>query len=267
MSHAVAAIDLDRTLVYSLRWFAQHACADDARTVEPERRRGSAVHVAAMDGLASLLATRRLIPCTSRSVTQYRRLDRGWPGPTPRVALVANGGHLMIDGVPDRAWHETIRRRISDECGELAHLEQCLGRFGPAEVVDEVLVTCRTPDAAEAQRVAARLRGEVGVERVRLFAQSSTVLAIPLAADKGTAVASLVTRLGAELAYAAGDSVLDGSMLVLADRFRAPAHAEPELLRRSGATTTAAAGPAAAVEILREALAAVSVSRRPKVCY
>ena len=62
---------------------------------------------------AGLLARTRpttavFVPTTTRTREQYRRIHL--PGPAPKFAICANGGHLLVDGVSDPDWQRAGRR-------------------------------------------------------------------------------------------------------------------------------------------------------------
>ena len=71
--------------------------------------------------LAELAATAASsCPTTTRTREQYRRIHL--PGPPPRFAICANGGHLLVDGDTDPDWHAEVRRRLADDCAPLAEV-------------------------------------------------------------------------------------------------------------------------------------------------
>ncbi|MFC6154732.1 HAD family hydrolase [Nocardioides yefusunii] len=97
----VVASDLDRTLIFSRRSGGHTGVA--VKDVETYRDAPiSFVTPRAHDDLAALAASGRFVPVTTRTVEQYRRIRL--PGPTPPLALCANGGRLLVDGVEDEAW-------------------------------------------------------------------------------------------------------------------------------------------------------------------
>jgi len=84
----------------------------------------------------SLPAARRLltdlgdaalfVPTTTRTRKQYQRINL--PGPPPKYAVCANGGHLLVDGATDHDWHARVLARLADECAPLAEVQEYLAK-------------------------------------------------------------------------------------------------------------------------------------------
>src|SRR5687767_2481080 len=88
---ALVATDLDRTLIYSA---AAAALADDDLVVV-ERLDGRVISSAtprALELLHELAAVAMVVPATTRTAEQYRRVDVVVSELAPRYAIVANGG-------------------------------------------------------------------------------------------------------------------------------------------------------------------------------
>jgi hypothetical protein len=120
--------DLDRTLLFSARATAQLGGALPADPVETlageqgSRSAGAELCRAARDCLAELPPHARLCVATSRSVRRLARLRLPFP---VRYAIAANGGVILIDGVPEPRWEARTKR--------------LLAAAAPAEVVRGVL--------------------------------------------------------------------------------------------------------------------------------
>ena len=106
--------DLDRTLLFSPRAIAQLGGRLPADPVEisalapadqASYQTGAELSQVARDCLAALPAHARLCVATSRSVRRLKRLRL--PFATP-YAIAANGGVVLIDGVPDPNWATKI---------------------------------------------------------------------------------------------------------------------------------------------------------------
>jgi hypothetical protein len=268
----LAASDLDQTLVFSSR----SAQADVADLVPVEEYRGgtiSWVTPGAWATLADLVASGGFVPVTTRTVEQYQRIR--WPEGPPRYAVCANGGVVLVDGVPDPGWDAAVRGRLAG-CAPVADVVTALGRLA-AELVT-VVPGSEDPAVREVpglfgyvvlrdgQRAA--LEGpRLGELTARLDAWGFTVslqgrklYAVPRPLTKSAAVAEVVSRCGAEGFVAAGDSLLDVDLLVAARAARRPRHGE--LLRTGwehpGVGLTESVGAAAGEEIARWLLAATS---------
>ncbi|WP_225821081.1 HAD family hydrolase [Streptomyces naphthomycinicus] len=230
----LVASDLDRTLIYSSAALA--LTMPDARA---PRLLCVEVHEAKPLSYLTETAARLLtdlgdaavfVPTTTRTRKQYQRISL--PGPPPKYAICANGGHLLVDGVTDADWHAGVQARLADECAPLAEIR-------------EHLLRSADPVWARKHRVAEDLFAYLVVERELLPAdwvkelavwaedrgwtvslQGRKIYAVPRPLTKSAAVREVVRRTGAELTLAAGDSLLDADLLLAADRGWRPGHGE-----------------------------------------
>ncbi|GHI95938.1 HAD family hydrolase [Streptomyces olivaceus] len=266
----LVASDLDRTLIYSAA--ALGLTMPDLRAprllcVEVyESRPLSYLTETAARLLTELGDTAVFVPTTTRTRRQYQRINL--PGPPPEYAICANGGHLLVDGVSDPAWHARVTARLADECASLA------------EVRDHLTATA-DPLWVRKHRVAEDLFAYLVVERELLpedwvkelavwaenrgwtvSLQGRKIYAVPKPLTKSAAVREVARRTGAELTLAAGDSLLDADLLLAADRGWRPGHGE---LADSGWTAPAVGalperGVLAGERILREFLRAAGAA-------
>ncbi|PRY17408.1 HAD family hydrolase [Kineococcus rhizosphaerae] len=265
----LAASDLDQTLVFSSR----SAQADPAGLVPVEEYRDATISwvtPGAWSVLADLVASGGFVPVTTRTPEQYARIR--WPQEPPRYAVCANGGVVLVDGVPDADWDTAVRERLrasaplADVVAVLTRLARELLAVVPGSQepsVREVPGLFGYVVLREGQREA--LEGpRLGDLTARFDAwgyavslQGRKLYAVPRPLTKSAAVAEVVTRCGAEGFVAAGDSLLDVDLLLAAQSARRPRHGE--LLRTGwqdpGVELTDAAGAAAGEEIARWLLA------------
>ncbi|MFD5566489.1 HAD family hydrolase [Streptomyces cadmiisoli] len=230
----LVASDLDRTLIYSSAALA--LTMPDARAprllcVEVhESRPLSYMTETSAELLTDLADSAVFVPTTTRTRKQYQRINL--PGPMPKYAICANGGHLLVDGVSDPDWHARVTARLADECASLAE-------------VQEHLLTSADPVWVRKQRVADDLFAYLVVERELLpedwvkelgvwaenrgwtvSLQGRKIYAVPKPLTKSAAVHEVARRTGADLVLAAGDSLLDADLLLAADRGWRPGHGE-----------------------------------------
>lgn len=271
----LVASDLDRTLIYSaaaLQLPMPDAEAPRLLCVEVyESKPLSYLTETAAGLLAQLAAETVFVPTTTRTREQYHRISL--PGPAPRFAICANGGHLLVDGVTDPDWQRQVAARLADECASLeevrAHL---LASADPAWLLKE-----RIAEDLFAYLVVERtLLPEGWVKELARWAegrgwtvslQGRKIYAVPQPLTKSAAVREVARRTGAEHILAAGDSLLDADLLLAADRGWRPGHGE---LADSGWTAEnvdvlSEWGVAAGEEILRRfRLAVGSAANRPR---
>ncbi|GAA1263548.1 hypothetical protein GCM10009665_61350 [Kitasatospora nipponensis] len=235
----VVASDLDRTLIYSGRALALSGPDRLApRLLSVEFHDGkplSFVTERAARMLAELAAETTLVPVTTRTRSQYERVNL--PGPVdgwrPPFAICANGGRLLVDGAVDREWDAAVAARLAGSGAALA------------EVVEHLALSA-DPEWTHKRRVAEDLFTYLVVERALLpegwleeltgwcaergwtvSLQGRKVYAVPATLTKSAALAEVVGRVGgAPTVLAAGDSLLDADLLLAADEAWRPGHGE-----------------------------------------
>ncbi|MGW2176743.1 HAD family hydrolase [Streptomyces sp. NPDC001732] len=257
----LVASDLDRTLIYStgaLRLGMPDAEAPRLLCVEVyDHKPLSHLTETAAALLDELARTTVFVPTTTRTREQYGRIRL--PGPAPRFAICANGGHLLVDGESDPDWQRQVAHRLADECAPLAEVRaHLLAAADPAWLLKE-----RVAEDLFAYLVVERaLLPEGWVEELGEWArargwtvslQGRKIYAVPGPLTKSAAMNEVARRTGATLTLAAGDSLLDADLLLAADRAWRPAHGE---LADTGwsaphVEVTAAQGVTAGEEILR----------------
>ncbi|HEY0167961.1 MAG TPA: HAD family hydrolase [Jatrophihabitans sp.] len=251
------ATDLDRTLVYS------RAALALTRDVLPEltcveTRDGEQVGfmTSAAARLTAALASRAVLtPVTTRLPEQLARIEL--PGPPPRYAVAANGGVLLVDGEPDRAWQRRVAAAVAESTSLSDVMTYVRHHCAPAWTsrVREagglfcyiVLGEAGAPDGFVVEAA-----GWAADRGWTVSAQGRKVYWVPRGLTKTAAVSEVADRVGAELVLAAGDSLLDRELLCYADRGIHPAHGElfSSGWSAPGVRRTRAAGVLAGQEIV-----------------
>lgn len=262
---ALIATDLDRTMIYSAGALAEGS--SPAGTVCVEHLDGqplSFMTSRAAELLRTLTRTAVVLPTTTRTVEQFRRIDL--PGAPWRYAVTSNGGTVLVDGEPDRAWRDAVDRAVRDSAASLADVGSELDRLGEPDWIlkrrtADDLFCYLVVDTAAMPSSFVRDWGHWCAERGwNVSQQGRKVYAMPDAVCKSRAVAEVRARLIADgvlpdtaPVLAAGDGALDAEMLRAADAAVRPRHGELEALgwECPGLTVTAASGATAAEEILR----------------
>ncbi|MFD4856678.1 HAD family hydrolase [Streptomyces atratus] len=267
----LVASDLDRTLIYStaaLQLPMPDAEAPRLLCVEVyDHKPLSYMTETAATLLDELARTTVFVPTTTRTREQYGRIHL--PGPAPRFAICANGGHLLVDGESDPDWQTRVSRRLADECASLAEVRaHLLAAADPAwllkERVAEDLFAYLVVERALLPEGWVKELGEWAETRGwTVSLQGRKIYAVPGPLTKSAAMNEVARRTGATLTLAAGDSLLDADLLLAADRAWRPAHGE---LADTGwsaphVDVTAEHGVAAGEEILRHFLRASVVQQ------
>nr|WP_299531300.1 HAD family hydrolase [uncultured Streptomyces sp.] len=230
----LVASDLDRTLIYSTGALQLTMADHEAPRLLCVEVYGHKPLSYITETSAALLEelgrTTLFVPTTTRTREQYHRIRL--PGPAPRYAIVANGGHLLVDGVTDLGWHAGVTTRIADGCA-------------PLDEIRAHLATVTDPAWLLKERIAEDLFAYLVVERTLLpegwvkeladwadplgwtvSLQGRKIYVVPAPLTKSAAMHEVARRTGATLTLAAGDSLLDADLLMAADRGWRPGHGE-----------------------------------------
>lgn len=231
MSRWLVACDLDQTLIYSRRAFRLPPGGPEPELRVAEVYRGepaSFVTARAAALLERLADAGELVPVTTRTLDQYRRIDLGV---RPRHAVTANGGTLLVDGEPDLSWERSVRHRLTESGRPLAEILRLAEQVADpswvrtVRVADDYFVYLVAherrliPDLAE-------LEAELLAAGWTLSIQGRKVYLVPAALTKQAALAEVADRCGLTRIAAAGDSLLDAGLLDFADAAVRPAHGE-----------------------------------------
>ncbi|EFC80656.1 hypothetical protein [Parafrankia sp. EUN1f] len=254
---ALLACDLDLTLIFSRKHFGLAPGAAEPEVTGVEQIDGAAYSFSSdvsLRLLADLHRTAVFTPVTTRTLAQYQRVDLGL---RPRYAVAANGGHLLVDGVPDPLWADEIAARLADGCAPLAQMLDLAERLGTQDwarmvrVADDLFVYL-VAHTREAIPDLSEVAAEVAAAGWSLSSQGRKVYLVPGPLTKQAAVMEVARRVGASRVFAAGDSVLDMPMLSAADRAVRPAHGELHELgwEAPNLTVTSGTGLLASQELL-----------------
>ncbi|MFD4700173.1 HAD family hydrolase [Streptomyces niveus] len=265
---ALVASDLDRTLIYSsaaLQLAMPDAEAPRLLCVEIYEHRPLSYMTETAAGLLEDLAGGTVfVPTTTRTREQYFRIHL--PGPAPRFAICANGGHLLVDGESDPDWHTQVRDRLAESCAPLKEVrEHLLAAADPAwllkeRIAEDLFAYLVVDRALLPEGWVKELSEWAGRRGWTVSLQGRKIYAVPRPLTKSAAVREVARRTGAELTLAAGDSLLDADLLLAADRGWRPGHGE---LADTGwsaphVETLTETGVAAGEEILRRLSRAAS---------
>lgn len=196
--------DLDGTLIFS-------AARKQVGDIVIERKDGREISCVTVRQSELFPKLANVVPVTTRSVEQYRRIEFARFGFSPRYALCANGGVLLADGEPDAEWLERSAA-IYRECeAELSRFRELLEsdprRSFEVRLVDGLFLFTKSAEPSETLRYLGE--GEL----CEGFFTGEKVYVIPKKLNKGAAVKRLAERLELSEFAAAGDSLMDLSML------------------------------------------------------
>ena len=200
--------DLDGTLIFS-------AARKQVGDIVIERKDGREISCITARQAELFPMLKNVIPVTTRSVEQYRRIEFARLGFSPKYALCANGGVLLVDGEIDTewsAWSAAIYRECEAELLRFRErLENDPRRSFEVRLVDGLFLFTKSTEPSETLKYL----GNGG--QCESFFTGEKVYVIPKKLNKGAAVKRLGERLGLSEFAAAGDSLMDLSMLNAAD--------------------------------------------------
>lgn len=165
----------------------------------------------AWDMLGTLQADATVVPATARTVRQYSRIEF----PTlPAVALVAGGGLILVDGVPDPEW-SSVTQAMLDSTD--ATVEQVVERMATLRVTEEPR---NGDDRFACVKVAAEADtsgfGDWCAKRGwRVVRQDGRIYAMAAQLSKAAAAPRLSEIVGDAPSIVLGDGLMDLEMMAL----------------------------------------------------
>ncbi|MCG7409685.1 hydrolase [Paenibacillus sp. ACRRX] len=253
------ASDLDQTLIYSQRSMGQVSLDQLVPVERYEGRIISYMSHTSIKRLRTLMNQVEFVPVTTRTVEQYRRIFYLADLCRPKYAITSNGGHLLVDGKPDEDWAQQIRLTMR-ECSEALEVKARFDELAHPEWVvdvsfaDEMFFAIRIHRDKLPLSEMESFRLLLADQGWKMSIQGRKLYLVPAGLCKGRALSYVAQLLGCSRLAAAGDSLLDESLLRAADFAIAPKHGE--LFRHYGGaapthfTFTEQSGLAASEELL-----------------
>lgn len=209
--------DLDNTLIYS---YKQEIGGDALPVEDYQGRQISFMTPTTQKNLRKIREKVTFVPTTTRSLSQYQRINLEH---TPKYALVANGGVLLVDGEADSAWYQQSQAEIAPALAELRRGEGVLQQdswvnFEVRWVEDLFLFT----KSEKPEETAENLRKNVDNTLVEVHTNGVKVYLLPKSMTKGRCVERMRAKLAPDFVVSAGDSLFDCPMLSEADLGYAP---------------------------------------------
>jgi len=223
----IICVDLDRTLIYSAN--ALDLGTETPRLLCVEIYKGAPLSYMTETAAQLLRALpAHVVPSTTRTLEQLARVRL--PGPPSRYAIASNGGHLVVDGVPEPAWTSRVAARLAG-CAPLAEVESHLRAIaGPfvrtLRVASDLFAYAVVDRPALPEGWVDALAAWCAPRGWTVSLQGRKVYAVPRPLTKAAAALEIRERLGGDTLLAAGDSLLDADLLDAADAAIRPAHGE-----------------------------------------
>jgi hydroxymethylpyrimidine pyrophosphatase-like HAD family hydrolase len=230
--------DLDRTLIYSVSARGADVTAPLRCVEEYEGRPLSFLTERAAAALEA--ATAPVVPVTTRTVQQYRRVRL--PGKRPPWAVCTNGGRVLVDGEEHVGWTREVTGRLASAGAAHAEMLAVL-REQAAAAGEKAVLRVHEAEGVFGYAIVDRARlsaswledlsGRAAERAWRVSVQGRKLYCVPAALTKSAAATWIALQIGADRWVAAGDSLLDRDLLEAADAAVMPVHGE---LAQSGWT-------------------------------
>ncbi|MBE6861904.1 MAG: HAD family phosphatase [Ruminococcus sp.] len=222
------ACDLDNTLLHSHRRKAEGAiCAEVL-----DGKEQSFFTPLAYKLIGELTAREDVIflPVTTRSKEQYKRIK--FPeGCTPKLALVCNGAVLLEEDEPEKLWYEESEKLTApyrDELNSLCEKYSEYECYKTVRIVDDMFLFVYCYNKDEIESIAAECMKDTFLT---VEYSGSKMYFFPPVSNKGYGVKRFAERYGCERIISAGDSMIDCSMLEIADTALVPDEKMRSLLK------------------------------------
>ena len=209
----IFATDLDNTMIFSHRrvlGLEDTLCCVEYYNGKPI----TYMTPSAIEMLNYLLSKIYVIPTTSRSIAQFKRVE---PFRSTKYAIVDNGGTILYNGEPLPDWSNYINKVLEsyDLESVLEIFQNLPGLVSTPRIVDQKFLFAKsetTKSCEDFLRIKLDTKWKVSIQRQKVYA-------IPKEITKGNALKFICENLVADNQpiISAGDSNLDMSMLDYSD--------------------------------------------------
>ncbi|CAH1200454.1 hypothetical protein PAECIP111893_01384 [Paenibacillus plantiphilus] len=228
----IFASDLDQTLIYSER-SKGNVPAEEMEPVELyEGRHISFMTKRAIEKLQQLVTLTQFIPVTTRTPEQYHRVFGITDTFRPLYAIVSNGGTILENGQPDQEWNSIVRQAVKTHCAEQAEIFSLFDAIAAphwvksSRLCDELFYSIVVEREQLPIDAIEELKKQIAPLGWSYSLQGRKIYLVPEKVSKGAAIQYVKEKLQSGYVFAAGDSLLDESLLLAADYAIAPAHGE-----------------------------------------
>jgi hydroxymethylpyrimidine pyrophosphatase-like HAD family hydrolase len=225
--------DLDRTLIYSDKMMKTHPVDNEIVPVEYKGEEAiTFMTQTSIELLKKFNQENLFVPVTTRALYQYERIHLFQEEIKPKFAIVNNGGTILIDGQVDTEWDKLIRRRLEVTSVPMEDMLRAFAKIRHDQWVEKEFQvdtffymfhvnTANIPHAELADF-------EVELQQLgwRMFLHGRKLYILPHNLNKAFAVSRLQSYVEYEVHVAAGDSLMDYDMILLAEHGFSPTHGE-----------------------------------------
>ncbi|CAM4407206.1 hydrolase [Paenibacillus alkaliterrae] len=228
----IFASDLDQTLIYSVRSKGDMALEDMVPVELYEGRHISYMTKPALDKLRQLAGMLRFVPVTTRIPEQFNRIFGIKEQLQPEYVIVSNGGTILVNGRIDQEWHHFVREAVKSHCAESSEVAGLFDRIAAShwvkssDLCDGLFYSIAVDRDNLPLDSLEELKQQLASLGWSYSLQGRKIYLVPEKVSKGAAIQYVKEKLASTYVYAAGDSLLDESLLLAADYAVAPVHGE-----------------------------------------
>lgn len=225
----VFASDLDQTLIYSRKWLAD--LSEDDRDVDCveiyNEKSASFMLTRASKKLQMIHEQFKFVPVTTRTRSQFERIN--FKEVTPNLAIVANGGMILVEGELDQEWNKHIENTmksitpLADMKAKVEHLKNLenFKKFGNADgLFFYIVMHTKEYDVSAVEKYIDVFKDHGWGVHIH----GRKIYFIPDCISKGQALEYVKKKYGFTTIVSAGDSSLDLPLQDVSDQFYVPSH-------------------------------------------
>jgi hydroxymethylpyrimidine pyrophosphatase-like HAD family hydrolase len=228
------ATDLDRTLIYSNRALEELGLPDKIQLSAAEMKDGQPaayMTTRSLSLLRELAGEALVVPVTTRTYEQYKRVGIFGKDIPISYAVTSNGAQIFHEGKPLQEWAELVYKRLKEECANLKEIADFAEGFRFPGVFKKAGESFFYYILQERISLEEKKKLDEDVRRLgwRISLQGRKLYFMPIPVCKGEAVKFISQREGAEKLAGAGDSILDYDFLKVCQHAFVPDHGELSL--------------------------------------
>lgn len=202
--------DLDNTLIYS----HNRNITEEKIAVEYLHGREQSYMTKYSFSFFQSASWLQIVPVTTRTYTQFSRLTC-IDDLSIEKAIICNGGTLLINGIEDKEWSVETMRIAADQLDDVDIASKLLQKKYPAVVVHRPTPYMIYFKSEKPQQTNLRLQQLIDSDKISIWNDRRKVYLFAKCINKGDAVRRFKNRFEAENDIAAGDDLMDVSMLNL----------------------------------------------------
>ncbi|WP_339205091.1 HAD family hydrolase [Paenibacillus sp. FSL K6-3182] len=228
----IFASDLDQTLIYSVRSKGEIELEEMVPVERYEERYISYMTKPAIQKLHELVSIMRFVPVTTRIPEQYNRIFAIREQFSPEYVIVSNGGTVLRNGEIDQEWHSFVREAVREHCAEHTEIASLFAEIASThwvkstDLCDELFYSIKVERDQLPHETLEELKPKLASLGWSYSLQGRKIYLVPERVSKGAAIQYVKEKLASNFVYAAGDSLLDESLLLAADYAISPVHGE-----------------------------------------